>query len=134
MEGNDHKVSLLPDELKEMVGEIRDVEASLGQDSARKVTQGEMMNRETLAKSLIAECRVDRGTIITDEMIGVKSPGNGLQPNKRRYLTGRVANRTIEAGDFFHESDLEDDIVGPRDYSFRFYHGASRYASMTTRP
>ena len=30
MEGNDHKVSLLPDEFKMMVAEIRNVEASLG--------------------------------------------------------------------------------------------------------
>ena len=53
MEGNDHKVSLLPYEFKNMVNYIREVEQAIGNSGSRIISQGEMMNREVLAKSLI---------------------------------------------------------------------------------
>ena len=58
MEGNDHKVSLLPDEFAQMVQGIRRVEESMGSSGERSISQGEMMNREVLAKSLIATCNI----------------------------------------------------------------------------
>ena len=58
MEGNDHKVSLLPDEFAQMMQGIRRVEESMGQGGERSISQGEMMNREVLAKSLVAACDV----------------------------------------------------------------------------
>ena len=50
MEGNDHKVSLLPDEFAQMVQGIRRVEESMGSNGERSISQGEMMNREVLAR------------------------------------------------------------------------------------
>ena len=82
MEGNDHRVSLLPAEFKEMEQGIREVEQALGSNAQRRVTQGEMMNREILAKSLIIDCDLAKGEIIREDMIKVKSPGKGLQPYK----------------------------------------------------
>ena len=64
MEGNDHKVSLLPEEFKAMVEEIRKVEESLGENSERKVSQGELLNRETLAKSIVAKIDIACGDLI----------------------------------------------------------------------
>ena len=58
MEGNDHKVSLLPDEFAQMVQGIRRVEESMGSSGERSISQGEMMNREVLAKSLVATCNI----------------------------------------------------------------------------
>ena len=52
MEGNDHKVSILPDEFAEMVKNIRNVEESLGDKKIKKISQGELINREVLSKSL----------------------------------------------------------------------------------
>ena len=78
----DHRVSLLPAEFKEMEQGIREVEQALGSNAQRRVTQGEMMNREILAKSLIIDCDWPKGEIIREEMIKVKSPGKGLQPYK----------------------------------------------------
>jgi pseudaminic acid synthase len=64
LEGNDHKVSLLPDEFARMVAEIRDVDASLGSDAERSLTQGELMNRVTLAKSLVAVRDLRSGEVV----------------------------------------------------------------------
>jgi sialic acid synthase SpsE len=118
LEGTDHKVSLLPGELKDMVTKIREVEESLGTaDIAREITQGELMNRENLAKSLVATKKIERGSLITRDMIEVKSPGQGLQPNRIDDLVGKVANRDIEASDFFYETDIIGQII-KRNYTF----------------
>jgi sialic acid synthase SpsE/sugar phosphate isomerase/epimerase/CBS domain-containing protein len=118
MEGNDHKVSLLPDELDAMVKGIRAIEESRGSGGARVVTQGEMMNREVLAKSLHAAVDIRRGTLVTDDMLLVQSPGQGLQPNRRAELVGRQAVRDVAAGTPFFPSDLADEAVTARDYAF----------------
>ena len=80
MEGNDHKVSLLPEEFKTMVEEIRRVEISLGENSERKISQGEMLNRETLAKSVVAKARISIGDVLVRDMLDFKSPGEGPSP------------------------------------------------------
>ncbi|MDV7391212.1 N-acetylneuraminate synthase family protein, partial [Arthrospira platensis SPKY1] len=118
MEGNDHKVSLLPEEFKAMVEGIRQVEQALGVGGERRPSQGELMNRENLAKSLVINCDLTVGQEITAEMIEVKSPGRGLQPNRKSELIGKKAKRNFHTGDFFFISDLEDEQIKPRPYKF----------------
>ena len=50
--------------------------------------------------------------------MSVKSPGRGVQPNRRNELIGR-AIRAVAAGDFFYPSDLDASYVDARPYSFR---------------
>ncbi|MEM6253254.1 MAG: N-acetylneuraminate synthase family protein [Cyanobacteria bacterium P01_D01_bin.156] len=118
MEGNDHKVSLLPDEFQKMVKGIRQVESALGTSGERRLSQGELMNRETLAKSLIINCDLRAGQIIMADMLQVKSPGKGLQPNRKAELIGQPAKRDFKSGDFFYRSDLEFARVKARHYKF----------------
>jgi len=118
MEGNDHKVSLLPDEFAAMTEGIRQVEQALGTTSERAITQGERINRSTLAKSLVINCSLRPGDLIRSEMIEVKSPGRGLQPNRKAQLVGKRATRAFSPGDFFYPSDLEVEAVQSRHYSF----------------
>ncbi len=101
LEGNDHKVSLLPEEFKSMVEGIRQIEEAMGTESERTVGPGEKMNRENLAKSLVANCDIKSGDVIKEDMIQVKGPGKGLQPNKRAELIGTIVQREIRSGDFF---------------------------------
>ena len=117
MEGNDHKVSLLPDEFKLMVEGIRQTEDALGISERRTPSQGELMNRENLAKSLVAKEHIPLGHTITRDMIDIKSPGRGLQPNRLDELLGKAAKREMSMGDFFFEGDLNDEQVGPRTFS-----------------
>lgn len=118
MEGNDHKVSLLPAEFKEMVEQIRSTEAAIGSSSKRVLSQGELLNRETLAKSLVAKVELRAGSVITRDVLDVTSPGQGLQPMYRDALVGRTIHRDIKAGGYFYESDLEDSPIKPRPYRF----------------
>lgn len=128
MEGNDHKVSLLPDEFAEMVRQIRNVEEAIGQGSERELTQGELINRENLAKSLVINCNLSQGQVIQRHMIMVKSPGQGLQPNRIDELVGKVALRDFKVGDIFFETDITPKSAKKMHYHFsRPYGIPARY-------
>lgn len=118
MEGNDHKVSLLPDEFKQMVQNIREVEESVGERTARVVSTGEMMNRVNLAKSLVAARPLAVGDVISEADVAVKSPGRGLQPNALPQLVGRKVHRAMAEGDFFFEGDLKESVPKGRQFEF----------------
>ncbi|WP_082083537.1 N-acetylneuraminate synthase family protein [Paenibacillus beijingensis] len=118
MEGSDHKVSLLPHEFATMVQGIREVQQALGASTERKVTQGELMNRENLAKSLVINRDLKSGEIIRQDMIEVKSPGRGLQPNLKDKLIGMRAKRDFKKGDFFFSMDLTHEVIRPRPFEF----------------
>lgn len=119
LEGNDHKVSLLPDEFAAMVTAIREVEEAIGTLAAREISPGEMMNRVNLAKSLVAARPIATGEVITADAVDIKSPGRGLQPNAFNKLVGNVARRDLAVGDFFFASDAGDVQVEARNYQFR---------------
>lgn len=138
MEGSDHKASLLPNEMIELVIGIREVEESMGTDQQRNFSQGEMMNRVTLAKSLSVNCELRKNDIVREEMIEVRSPGRGLQPMYRKDLVGRPAKRDMQPGSFFFPSDIQNEVVRRRDYSFRNswgipvrYHDANQLVTGT---
>jgi sialic acid synthase SpsE/sugar phosphate isomerase/epimerase len=128
LEGNDHKVSLLPSEFAEMVRQIRNLEAAMGQAGDRQLTQGELINREILAKSLVINCELAQGQVIQRQMIEIKSPGQGLQPNRIDEVVGKVALRAFKAGDFLFESDITSKSAKKMHYSFsRPYGIPARY-------
>ena len=133
MEGNDHKVSLLPDEFSQMILGIRRVEESMGQGGERSISQGEMMNREVLAKSLVASCDIAAGTTITDAMVRIQSPGQGLQPNRLHELVGQKLPISKKEGDIFFPSDLETQAATPRPFNFKQPFGLPvRYHDIST--
>ena len=98
-----------------------------------------MMNRVNLAKSLVARVRhAYSGRYISKDHIEVRSPGSGLQPNRRHHLVGRISTRDMAPGDFFFESDLRDAPPAARNYRFRRpwglpvrYHDFSKLASLS---
>ncbi len=117
-EGSDHNASLLPDEFKAMIEGIRQVEESIGSGHARTMSQGELMNRANLAKSLVASRDLAKGDIIDEGAVEIRSPGRGLQPNRLGDLVGRHAIREMKAGDFFFASDVDEPTAKPRPYQF----------------
>lgn len=119
MEGPDHAASLEPEEFKSLVSGIREVEAARGEKRAeRALSQGELINRENLAKSLVAARDLSAGTVISEADIAVKSPGQGLSPLKMPALLGRKLTRTMAADDYFFQSDLDDGAAKARRYRF----------------
>jgi N-acetylneuraminate synthase len=118
MEGPDHAASLTFPEFGKMLEGIREIEVGLGTCTDRELSQGEMINRENLAKSLVSSQRLAKGTILVAEHIKVRSPGQGLSPQKYESLLGTVLQHDMEEEDFFYPSDLAQTGVKPRTYTF----------------
>jgi N-acetylneuraminate synthase len=119
MEGPDHAASLEPEEFKALVSGIREVETARGEKLAeRALSQGELINRENLAKSLVAARDIAAGTVVAESDVAVKSPGQGLSPLKLPALIGRRLNRAMAKDDYFFQSDLADGAATARRYRF----------------
>ena len=99
--GPDHKASLEPGELKEMVAQIRNVEAALG-SAEKKVSPSERPNIEVARKSLVAARDIKKGEKFSYDNIAVKRPGNGISPMRIDEVIGLTATR-----DFPYDSLIE---------------------------
>lgn len=118
MEGPDHAASLEFSGLQKLIRDIRNIEHAMGTNH-RWLTQGEKLNRENLAKSLVAAVDIKKGETITAEKVTVKSPGRGISPQRINELTGKKANRDIKADDYFIESDLTNNAGHFHKYEFK---------------
>lgn len=93
--GPDHKASLEPDELAELVGQVRRVEAMLG-TGVKAVADAERSNIEVARKSIIAARAIAEGEVLTEENLTVKRPGGGVSPLLWDSVIGRKAIRAFE--------------------------------------
>jgi sialic acid synthase SpsE/sugar phosphate isomerase/epimerase len=118
MEGPDHAASLTYAEFKRMIEGIREIEEALGEGKERHLSQGEMINRENLGKSLVSTKVLTKGTVLKAADIKVRSPGQGLSPQSYERLLGRTLRHDMLEEDFFYPSDLADERVEPRPYYF----------------
>jgi sialic acid synthase SpsE/sugar phosphate isomerase/epimerase len=118
MEGPDHAASLTQSEFARMVEGIREIEQALGEGKVRQLSQGEMINRENLGKSLVAAAPLSKGTVLAAKHIKVRSPGQGLSPQRYEELLGRTLRHDMGEEDFFYPSDLQDIRIEPRPYRF----------------
>ncbi|WP_395303218.1 N-acetylneuraminate synthase [Pectobacterium polonicum] len=102
MEGPDHKASLNPVELTEMVKAIRQVETALG-NTLKIPTVSEIKNKYVARKSIVAAKNIAVGDVLSAENLTIKRPGTGLSPYKYWELEGKVANKPYNAGDLISE-------------------------------
>jgi len=98
MEGPDHKASLEPFELKEMVTAIRNIELSLG-DGVKKVSQSEAKNISVARKSIVAAVKICKGEILTEKNITVKRPCTGISPMLWENVIGSMAIKDYQPDD-----------------------------------
>ncbi len=90
--GPDHKASLEPCELKQMVKSIREVEVALG-SSIKQPTASELKNKAVARKSLVAARDISKGTPFSEENLAVKRPGDGINPIRYWEWLGKEAQR-----------------------------------------
>lgn len=77
--GPDHRASLDPEGLRQLVEAVRHIEASMGSGS-KDVAEAERPNIEVARKSIVAARDIARGEVLTEDNITVKRPGNGVSP------------------------------------------------------
>ncbi len=93
--GPDHKASLEPDELEQLVKSIRHLEKAFG-SPVKQVSRSEKKNMTVARKSLIAAVDIKKGEKFTDKNMTVKRPGNGISPMLWDEVTGRIAPRDFK--------------------------------------
>jgi N-acetylneuraminate synthase/N,N'-diacetyllegionaminate synthase len=93
--GPDHWFSANPDEMRELVNEIRVIERALG-SSIVEPTPKELEMRKIARRSIVASKNINKGDVITKNMITVKRPGTGLVPKFINYVIGRRAKVDIK--------------------------------------
>ena len=93
--GPDHKASLDPDQLADLVASVRAVEAALG-DGFKRPSAGEIDNARVARKSLVASRPIAAGEVFGPDNLTVKRPGTGASPMLYWDFLGRVSSRAYD--------------------------------------
>lgn len=104
--GPDHKASLEPNELKEMVKAVRQAEKSLGQ-TIKKPTRAEEKLKKIARKSIVAKTNIKKGQRITKNLLIIKRPGSGILPRFLDRVVGKKAKKEIKKDQLIAWSDLQ---------------------------
>lgn len=94
--GPDHAMSLDPAQLAAYVAAARGAEVALG-SGAIGMTAVEADVRAVARKSVVAAVPIAAGTTLTVEMLTIKRPGGGIEPDQLDALVGRRAAADIPA-------------------------------------
>ena len=92
MEGPDHKASLDPIELQQMVIAIRNIEQAIG-NGLKEPSSSEMANKAVARKSIVASRNIKQGEVFSEENLTTKRPGTGISPMKWYEVIGKAAPR-----------------------------------------
>ena len=106
MKGPDHKASMEPDELKQMIADIRDAERALGSPD-KKPTNSEKTTMKLVRKSIVAKKDIKKGKIITKDMLLIKRPGTGLEPVYIDKIIGKKAKCDISKDEILQKNMVD---------------------------
>jgi N,N'-diacetyllegionaminate synthase len=95
MDGPDHRASLEPDEFKQMVTSIRNVEQALG-DGIKRLSPSEEQNISIVRKSIVAQTPIKKGEVFSENNLYVKRPGKGISPMRWFEVLGKIAERDFQ--------------------------------------
>jgi N,N'-diacetyllegionaminate synthase len=104
--GPDHKASLEPQELKAMVDAIRNIEKALG-DGIKTASESEKRNISIARKSLHTTTSLEKGTVLKEEHLIPKRPGDGISPMLIDKIIGRKLNRNVPKDHKISEADFQ---------------------------
>jgi N,N'-diacetyllegionaminate synthase len=93
--GPDHKASLDPVELIEMIKSIRNIELALG-DGIKCPTSSERKNLSAARKSIVAKCKIELGETFSNRNLDVKRSGDGVSPMNWDLIVGQKASREYQ--------------------------------------
>ena len=95
MDGPDHKASLMPEELQELVSSIRTVDVAMGK-LEKTVQPSELETRKHARKSIVASRNIGAGETITKENTALKRPATGKSPMEYWEVVGVTSNQEIK--------------------------------------
>jgi N,N'-diacetyllegionaminate synthase len=90
--GPDHKASIEPNSLRDMISAIRNIEIGLG-DGIKQPSLSEIKMRNVARKSIVAKKHILKDDILSMENMTIKRPGNGISPMLIEELFGKKASK-----------------------------------------
>ena len=104
--GPDHRASLEPEELRQMVEAIRHIELALG-DGIKRPSPSELPNRNVARKSIHTARELTGGSRLTENDLIMLRPGEGISPMEVDSLIGRKVRRDLPGSYALKPEDLE---------------------------
>lgn len=95
MKGTDQPGSLEESGLKKLIDYIRAIELALG-DGVIDFNPAVEAAKNKLARSLTSKVKINKGEVLSEDKLCLKSPGTGLLWREKDNILGKTATRTIE--------------------------------------
>jgi sialic acid synthase SpsE len=106
--GPDHKASLEPEELKQLVSQIRETEAALG-SGIKTLMANEAEIKRIARRSIVAARDLNVGEVLSEENLSLKRPEDGLPPQYLDLVIGKRLKSDIKMDQRLSFNDIEWD-------------------------
>jgi N-acetylneuraminate synthase len=97
--GPDHKASILPSQMKNLIQNIKNIKIILGHYK-KKVTQSEKKNIFFSRKSIVAKTNIKVDDFFTENNLTTKRPSSGLSPMLWEKIIGRKSKFSYNKDEF----------------------------------
>jgi len=98
--------SLVKEEFQELIKQIRMIELAKG-SGLKEPTKSELDNIQSSRVSIIASSNIQKGTLISENLIDIKRPGTGIPPKFFSEIMGKRTLRDIEKDEPITMKDIE---------------------------
>jgi N-acetylneuraminate synthase/N,N'-diacetyllegionaminate synthase len=105
--GPDHKASLEPNELNDMVSAIRNIEKALSGSGKKEPSLSEQKNISIARKSIHTKHDLKKGSILKEEDLIPLRPGDGISPMEWENVVGKELLNDYTAFQKVQYSDLK---------------------------
>ena len=106
MPGPDHKASLEPQELKEMVKAIRNIELATTGSGTKEPSPSEIPNIPVARKSIHYNTSLLRGHKIAFKDLVMKRPGDGISPMEYEKCIGKILKSDVNEDQIMKWEDM----------------------------
>jgi N,N'-diacetyllegionaminate synthase len=96
LKGPDHKASLEPNELKEMIKSIRNIEKAISGNGIKEPSLSEKKNIDIARKSIHLSKDLTSGSIINEQDIISLRPGDGICTMNWESIIGQIVNKDLK--------------------------------------
>jgi sialic acid synthase SpsE len=103
--GPDHRASLEPGDLIQLVAAVRETEAAMG-DGVKQPAASEAANVRLVRRSVHAARLLPAGHVLALQDLVALRPGNGLPPSTINRLLGRSLRVQVAPGEMLREEHL----------------------------
>ena len=104
--GPDHRSSLEPNELIQMVNAIRNIEAAISGSGTKTPSESEIRNIEIVRKSLHLNKALKKGAILSSNDLVALRPASGISPMRLDNIIGKILTKDMEAFTPLMEKDI----------------------------